>query len=218
MGSPWKRKAAVLSPNGDSRGANIHSALREHRDLSGCGSVPADIRSLEPVPQYSCSKPVSCSFLGMSSRKAPLPHAAIFPQEGTLQEDHPFAVSVSSGSNLDHPPQLHMPWVLDLTSSYAASWFQLPSVSYASSNTGPRQPSLYNQLCPPHLCDSSTLSHLKGAACWPETQRQPPVFTCSGGWPTFIQQLDLVLRNLQNPSLNLQIPAWQRWAAPEVEC
>lgn len=97
-----KKKAAIVSPNGDSHGANIHSGLREHRDLSGFGSAPADTRSLESEPQCSCSKTVSCSFPGMSSRKAPAPHAAIFPQEGTLREDHPLAVFVSSGSSLDH--------------------------------------------------------------------------------------------------------------------
>lgn len=131
MGSPWTRTGTVVSPNGDSRGANIHSGLLEHRDLSGCASGPADTHSLEPVPQCNCSTPVSCSFPGMSSRKAPAPHAAIFPQEGTLQEDHPLAVC-QLWIQPRSPAPLDMPWVLDLTSSFATSWLQLPSTSYAS--------------------------------------------------------------------------------------
>lgn len=131
MGSPWTRTVAVVSPNRDSRGANIHSGLRGHRDLSGCASGPADTHSLEPVPQCNCSTPVSCSFPGMSSRKAPAPHAAIFPQEGTLQEDHPLAVC-QLWIQPRSPAPLDMPWVLDLTSSFATSWLQLPSTSYAS--------------------------------------------------------------------------------------
>lgn len=220
MGSPWTRTGTVVSPNGDSRGANIHSGLLEHRDLSGCASGPADTHSLEPVPQCNCSKPVSCSFPGMSSRKAPAPHAAIFPQEGTLQEDQPLAVC-QLWIQPRSPAPLDTPWVLDLTSSFAASWLQLPSTSYASpsdSNTGSRQSSLYHHFCPPHLCTSRTLPQPKGAACWLETQRQSPVYTYSGGSPTFTQQPGLVLWNLQNLCLNLQISEWQRWAAAEVEC
>lgn len=138
MGSPWPRKVTVVSPDGDSHGANIHSGLREHRDLCGCGSAPADTHSLEPAPPCSCSKPVSCSFRGMSSRKASAPQAAIFPQEGTLQEECICQLWLQPRP----PAPLDMPWERHLTSPYAASWLQLPSIAVPlplthSSNTWP---------------------------------------------------------------------------------
>lgn len=138
------RKAAAVSPNGDCHGANIHSGLPEHRDLSGCGSVPADTHSLGPGPQCSCSKPGSRSFPGMPSHRVPAPRAAILPQEGTLQEDCLCQLWIQPGS----PAPLHTPWELDLTSSYAASSSSCrlsagPLPPTHSSNPGPRQPSLY---------------------------------------------------------------------------
>lgn len=207
MGNPRTGKAAGVSPSGDAHGASIRSGLREHNRRSGCGSARADTHSLEPVPRGSCSTSVSCSFPGMSFRKAPAPlgpHAAIFPREGTLQEDRQPAVFVRSRSSTDCPPR-QTPQALYPSPSYAASWLRRPSVSYASPSDPflehwPRQLSPYNQSCLPYLCISSTPSHPKGVACLPETQRQSPAFIWSEGWPTFVQHLGWGVLELARPA------------------
>lgn len=190
-GNPWARRAAGISPSGDSHGASIRSGLPGRRHLSGCGSVPADTHSLEPVPQCSCSQPVSCSFLGMSFHKGPAPlgpWAAIFPQEGTLQEDHPPAVCVKLWIQPRSPQRV--PY---LPPSRAASWHQQPSISHACPSGPlkhwPRQISRSNHSYPPHLCISSTLSHPK---VWPACQKLRGslllLFALRAGPPSFSSQ------------------------------
>lgn len=193
MGNPWTRKAAGISPSGDSHGASIHSDLPGRRHLSGCGSAPADTHTLEPVPQCSYSKPLSCSFLGMPFRKGPAPlgpRAAIFPQEGTLREDHPPAVCVSSGSSLDLQPPQVVPY---LSPSHAASWrHNHPSarpLPLTLSNTGPD--SSHPLTTPIHLTSVfPALCHI--LKVWPAPQKLRDslllLFALRAGPPSFSRQ------------------------------
>lgn len=109
------------------------------------------------------------------------------------------------------PPDLSLCRLLALAAIYSCASPSDPFIKHLA-----RQLSLYNQFCPPRLCTSSSLSHPKGAPCGLETQRHSPVLRCSGGRPTFIRQSGLVLQNLQTLCLDLQIAAWQRWAAQKL--
>lgn len=163
------QRGTVL-PGGHAHGASIRTALRGRRGPPGCGSTLPGTCTLGPGQHCSCPEPLWCWSPGTSAHRDPAlqgPHAATFPQGGTLYR-RPSPHSLVSQGPASTPALLGSPQVplLPKRSSSAPATRGHPSRSYPPTQTAGRRPGLTRwPSCHPDLCVLAPTSHAVDTAC-----------------------------------------------------